>query len=59
MRLRRIVFVFIHLCLFRVNVNPHTAYDDEKLARLIAIAKEHSPKAYALVQLLYEGALRI
>ena len=40
-------------------MRKHERYDDEKRARLFAIAKQHSPKAHALVQLLYEGALRI
>ena len=40
-------------------MRPHEAYDDEKRAKLFKIAKTHSLKAYALVQLLYNGALRI
>ena len=40
-------------------MRPHEAYDDNKRAELFKIAEENSPKAYALVQLLYKGALRI
>ena len=40
-------------------MRPHEAYDDEKLAELLEIAKRNSPKIHALVQLLYKGALRI
>ena len=40
-------------------MRPHEAYDDNKRAKLFEIARKHSPKAYALIQLLYKGALRI
>ena len=40
-------------------MRPHEAYDDNKLAELFEIAKENSPRAYALIKLLYKGALRI
>ena len=40
-------------------MRPHEAYDDNKRAKLFEIARKHSTKAYALIQLLYKGALRI
>ena len=51
--------LYHYLCNCRENINPHTAFDDETLTRLLNLAKMHSPKAHALVQLLYGGALRI
>ena len=40
-------------------MRPHEAYDDDKRECLLRIARSNSPKAYALIQLLYEGGLRI
>ena len=37
----------------------HEAYDEDKLDKVMALAKAGNPKVYALIQLLYKGALRI
>ena len=55
----RIIYAYNALIYTRENVNPHTYFDEDKLATLFDIAKTHSHKAHALVQLLYGGALRI
>ena len=43
----------------RVRERGHENFDDDKLDQVMKVAKEHSPRAYAMVQMLFQGALRI
>ena len=47
------------LLMYRTNINPHEAYDENKLRKIFEIARKESPRIHALISLLYTGALRI
>ena len=47
------------LVLFRTNINPHQALDDEQLGSVFDVAQKQSAMIYALVMLLFVAALRI
>ena len=45
--------------IYRDKINEHEAYGEEKLRKVFKLAREKSPRVYALISLLYAGALRI
>ena len=47
------------LLMYRTKINPHEAYDENKLRKIFEIARKESPRIHALISLLYTGALRI
>ena len=47
------------LPMYRTKINQHEAYDKDKLRRVFEHARKDSPMIYALISLLYTGALRI
>jgi len=44
---------------YRTEINPHVAFSDDELHELFEIARNGSKEVFALVSLIYTGALRI
>ena len=45
--------------IYRTKINDHEAYGEEKLRKVFEVARAKSKMIYALISLLYAGALRI
>ena len=44
---------------YRTEINPHVAFSDDELNELFEIARNGSKEVFALISLIYTGALRI
>ena len=44
---------------YRTEINPPVAYSNDKLQEIFEIARNGSKEVFALVSLIYTGALRI
>ena len=47
----------LHFC--RTKINPHKAFNADKLEKIFELARSKSPQVHALISLLYTCALRI
>ena len=45
--------------IYRTKINEHEAYSEDKLSYVFELARSNSLSIYALISLLYAGALRI
>ena len=44
---------------YRTEINPHVAFSDDELNELFEIARNGSKEVFALISLIYTGALRV